>query len=495
MKILMVSPQSPDTFWSFKYALKFVRKKSAFPPLGLLTVASLLPKDWEIKLVDMNTSRLKDKYILWADYVFIGAMHIQMDSANIVIDKCLKLGRKTVVGGPLFTMNPELFTDRVDHFVLNEAELTLPEFIKDLNDGTLKKTYTNEAFADIRTTPIPRWDLVDLDKYASISIQYSRGCPFECDFCNVTALFGRIMRNKTPKMIIDELNNIYDKGYRGAIFFVDDNFIGQIKALKNDLLPELKKWRESHKGLTFFTEVSINIADDSELLKMMEQSGFNQVFIGIETPNNDSHTESNKKQNKNRDLIGDIKKIQRAGIQVQAGFILGFDADTEDIFKRQIDFIQESGITTAMIGLLQAVPGTKLYTRMKNADRLINATTSGDNASGNTNIYPTCMDLATLENGYRHVVSHLYKPKNYYKRVKIFLRSYKNSTVKEHMTFNKFRAFFKSMYVLGIIGRERYYYWNLLLWTLLKRPSSFSLAVNLSILGFHFRRVSAKNKI
>lgn len=489
MKILIVSPVFPDSFWSFKYVLKFIRKKAVFPPLGLLTMAAMLPKKWEKRLVDMNTDRLSNKDIIWADYVFIGAMYVQIKSVEEVIERCRNYKTKIVAGGPIFTMTYESYLDKIDHFVLNEAEITLPKFLNDLENDCAKQIYTSSGFADIKESPKPLWDLINLKKYAHMSIQYTRGCPFECDFCNVTTLFGRKVRCKTSTQIITELNSIYENGYRGPIFFVDDNFIGIITSLKRDLLPALINWKENHPGISFYTEVSINIADDKELMKMMRLAGFNQVFIGIETPNNEGLAESNKAQNHNRDLIRDIKRIQRHGLLVQGGFIVGFDADTEDIFQSQIDFIQKSGITTAMVGLLQAFPKTGLYKKMQKKSRLLSATT-GDNFDGTTNIVPATMHIDTLINGYKHILAQIYSPKNYYKRIKVFLREYQNQGVKEPVNVNSTLAFWSSILYLGLLGKERFQYWNLLIWTSLRYPGYLPLAVNLSIFGHHFRKTA-----
>ena len=227
----MVYPMYPDTFWSFKHALKFVSKKASFPPLGLLTVAALLPKDWNKKLIDMNASQLTNDDILWADFVFISAMSIQSESADEVIQRCKKLNAKIVAGGPLFTSSPDLYQN-VDHLVLNEAEITLPLFLNDLNNGTLKQKYTSEDWANITTTPLPDWNLISMKKYTSMNLQYSRGCPFDCDFCDITVLYGRKPRTKTKEQVIDELDALYFSGWRGPVFFVDDNFIGNKAKLK-----------------------------------------------------------------------------------------------------------------------------------------------------------------------------------------------------------------------------------------------------------------------
>ena len=487
MKILIVSPLFPDSFWSFKHVMKFIRKKTVFPPLGLLTMAAMLPKQWEKRLLDMNTDKLSNEDIIWADYVFIGAMYVQLKSADEIIERCSKYNKKIIAGGPMFTMTYESYIDRIDHFVLNEAEITLPEFLNDLKNGNAKQIYTSKEFADIKDSPLPLWNLINLKKYAHMSIQYSRGCPFECDFCNVTSLFGRKVRCKTSTQIITELNGIYENGYRGPIFFVDDNFIGIITSLKRDLLPVLINWRKYHPGISFYTEVSINIADDTELMEMMRLAGFNQVFIGIETPNNEGLAESNKAQNHNRDLIRDIKKIQRHGLLVQGGFIVGFDADTKDIFQNQIDFIQKSGITTAMVGLLQAFPGTGLHNRMQKTNRLLTAT-SGDNFDGTTNIIPVSMNIDTLLNGYKHIITQIYSPKNYYERIKVFFTEYQSKEIKEPANFNPILAFWRSFFIIGILGKERFQYWNLLIWTLFRYPKYLPLAVSLSIFGRHFRK-------
>jgi radical SAM superfamily enzyme YgiQ (UPF0313 family) len=487
MKILMISPLSPDSFWSFKYAIKFLKKKTTFPPLGLLTVAAILPEKWEKKLVDMNTEKLSNKDLLWADYVFIGAMIIHRQSVEQIIKRCKKFNVKIVAGGPLFTMEYADYTDKIDHLVLNEAESTLPDFLNDLKDGNPKRIYKSDKFPNITDTPTPLWKLINLKKYASMSIQYSRGCPFHCDFCNVTTLFGRKMRKKTAPQVINELDAVYEAGYRGSIFFVDDNFIGTINTLKKELLPALIKWKKAHPEMNFFTEVSINIADDVELMKMMRLAGFDQVFIGIETPNNDSLAESNKTQNHNRNLVGDIKRIQRNGLQVQGGFIVGFDSDSPGIFQNQIDFIQECGITTAMVGLLQAPAGTKLYDRMERDNRLQNQV-SGDNFDGSTNIVPISMDIKTLKSGYKDILNKIYSPKYYYKRIKVFLREYQSQEIKEPVSTDRMLAFFRSLFFIGVLGKERFHYWNLLIWTTFRYPAHFPLAVNLSIIGFHFRK-------
>jgi radical SAM superfamily enzyme YgiQ (UPF0313 family) len=421
MNILLVYPEFPDTFWSFKHALKFVRKRASMPPLGLLTVAAMLPAEWNKRLVDVNVTKLTDADLTWADYVFISAMIVQRESTHQIIAHCKAAGVPVVAGGPLFMGEYEQFPT-VDHFVLNEAELTLPPFLADLEHGCAKRVYTTPEFADIQQTPAPMWELVDVRRYASVNIQFSRGCPYNCDFCNVTALFGHRPRTKTPQQIITELDDLYHLGWRDSVFFVDDNLIGNKKCLKTELLPALIEWRKGKSGMPFHTEASINLADDEELLRLMTEAGFHAVFIGIETPDENSLIECSKNQNKNRDLVEDVKRIQRAGLHVQGGFIVGFDSDKPSIFQQQIDFIQESGIVTAMVGLLQALPGTRLYERLKQEGRLLDQV-SGDNVDGTTNIVPK-MNLDTLREGYEAILQHIYSPEHYYQRVKTFLQEY-----------------------------------------------------------------------
>jgi radical SAM superfamily enzyme YgiQ (UPF0313 family) len=411
---------------------------------------------------------------------------VQRASTRKIIDRCKALRVKVVAGGPLFTCEPEQFAD-VDHLILNEAELTLPPFLADLARGKPQCTYTNSEYPDIRQTPVPLWPLLDLKRYATMSIQFSRGCPFNCDFCNVTALFGHRPRTKTAAQIIAELDSLYALGWRRTVFFVDDNFIGNKKQIKTEILPALIEWRKGKVGMTFDTEVSINLADDAELMEMMAKAGFTNVFVGIETPNEDSLAECNKKQNTRRDLVESVKRIQRAGLQVQGGFIVGFDSDTPSIFQQQIDFIQKSGIVMAMVGLLQAPYGTQLYQRMKREGR-IKDDISGDNVDGSTNIIPR-MNLDVLREGYRKLLAQLYSPDYYYERVKTFLREYRPPQIGVRLEFVEIMAFFRSIYRLGIKGVERMHYWRLFFWTLFRRPKLFPMAITLSIYGYHFRTV------
>jgi radical SAM superfamily enzyme YgiQ (UPF0313 family) len=491
MNVLLIYPKFPDTFWSFKHALKFIHKKASSPPLGLLTIASMLPKNWILRLVDMNISDISKKDLEWADYAFISAMTVQRESVAEVIKLCNDAGVKTVCGGPLFSTEPKAFSG-IDHLVLNEAEITLPMFLEDFEKNQLKPLYTTDKFADMKTTPAPMWDLVNLNAYATISIQYTRGCPFNCDFCNITSMLGHKMRLKTADQILTELDGLYQRGWRSGIFFVDDNLIGNKKALREELLPALIEWRKDKIGIAFNTEVSINLADDNDLMEQMVAAGFNQVFIGIETPDDDNLAECSKLQNRNRDLVADVRRIQSAGMQVQGGFIVGFDNDSVITFERLVEFIQKTGIVTAMVGILQAPFGTRLYERMQKAGRII-ASFKGDNVSGSTNIIPK-MDINVLSTRYIELIRHIYSPEVYYQRVRTFLKDYQLPKIKPDISFRNIwqnsTAFVRSIFKLGIFGKERKQYWSLFFWTLFKKPQLFPLAITFSVYGYHYRIVS-----
>lgn len=489
MNILLVYPVYPDTFWSFKHALKFVSKKASFPPLGLLTVAAMLPEDWNKKLIDMNANQLIDDDILWADYVFISAMSIQSESVDEVIQRCKKLKTKIVAGGPLFTSSSEYYED-IDHLVLNEAEITLPQFLSDLKKGIPKHKYTSENWADITTTPLPLWELVPLKNYTSMNLQYSRGCPYDCDFCDITVLYGRKPRTKNKEDVIAELDALYFTGWRGPVFFVDDNFIGNKTKLKKEILPAIADWMRKRKRPFYLnTEASINLADDAQLMNLMVKAGFEAVFIGIESPNEESLIECNKTQNRNRDLISSVKKIQMAGLEVQGGFIVGFDNDPPSIFEKLTGFIQESGIVTAMVGLLNAPKGTKLQKRLENEGRMLKDF-SGSNTDFSINFIPR-MDTKVLLDGYQKILNKIYSPRYYYERVMRFMREFEPGN-KKVFQFNPayILALFRSIFKLGILGEERIYYWKLFFWSLFKKPQLFSLAILFTIYGFHFRKIS-----
>lgn len=488
MNILLVYPRYPDTFWSFRHALKFNGKKALCPPIGLLTVAALLPKTWKRRLVDLNVDNLKDEDIQWADYVFLSAMEVQQKSVGEIIMRVKPYGKKIVAGGPLFTLAPNRFQG-VDHLILREAEGPLPFFIEDLRRGEEIPVYTSTKWPDITTSPIPEWSLVDISQYGVMSIQYSRGCPFECDFCDIGLLNGKHPRTKTEIQIIEELETLYQRGWRGTVFFVDDNFIVNSCKLKEGLLPNLIKWMEKKRyPFSFFTQGSVDLADDEELMRLMVKAGFDSVFVGIETPNEKSLYECHKVQNRDRDLMAAVRKMQGFGFEVLGGFIIGFDSDSLNIFEEQIDFIQKSGIVTAMVGLLNAPRGTKLYKRLLQQGRLTGEI-SGDNTDLSINFIPK-MGYRPLIDGYKYLITYIYSPSHFYRRLITFLMNYRPLKKRgSSIQLCHIKAFLRATWALGIIGEERFYYWEALLWTIFRRPQLIHLCVRLAIYGYHFRKV------
>ena len=492
MNALLVYPKCPDTFWSFRHALKFISKRASQPPLGLITVAAMLPQHWNLRLVDMNVDPLKDKDIRWADVAFISAMAIQQTSAADVIDRCAAAGVTTVAGGPLFTANPDEYA-RVDHLVLNEAESTLPRFLADFALGRAAARYESDEFLGIENTPVPRYDLLNMRRYASMNMQYSRGCPFNCEFCDISVLFGDKVRTKPSARLIAELDRLYELNWRGDVFFVDDNFIGHKRKLKTETLPLLIEWMRAHGDpFNFSTEASINLSDDDELMALMVRSGFDAVFVGIETVDDDSLVECNKLQNRNRDMLDCVSRIHKRGLQVSAGFILGFDSDRATVFERMRNFIQTSGIVSAMVGLLNAPRRTPLYNRLEKEGRLLKGY-SGNNTNYTMN-FESLMDHDELIDGYRKVIKGIYSSAPFYERLKRFLREFRPARRKRRQRHGvrwhlaQIRALMRVNLRLGLIGRERLHYWRLFFWTLFHRPGLFPLAMAMAVYGHHFRK-------
>ncbi|MDX2431525.1 MAG: DUF4070 domain-containing protein [Bacteroides sp.] len=488
MNILLVNPRHPDTYWSFRHAIRFISKKASNPPLGLITVSAILPQDWSKKVTDLNCQSLEDSDIRWADYVFISAMSIQSASVAEVIQKCKALNKKIVAGGPLFTGDPESF-EHLDHLILNEAELTLPLFLADLESNTARRVYKSDDFADLNTTPVPDYSLIKASNYAQLSLQYSRGCPHHCDFCEITALLGHKVRTKSSIQIIKELENIFITGFRGNLFFVDDNFIGNRHKLKNDLLPAISEWNKKNKHpFTFTTEASIDLSDDPGLMEGMAEAGFEKVFIGIETPDEAGLKECHKHLNLKRNLLESVHRIQSAGIEVTAGFIVGFDSDSAGVFQHQIDFIQKSGIITAMVGLLNAPNRTTLYKRLRSEGRILNRS-MGDNTNYSMNFIPK-MNKEVLLEGYRNILNSIYSNEPYHLRLKVFLKKFEPAAkAKVRITRAKIGALLRSILFIGILSKGRLYYWKLILWSLFTRPKMLPLAITYSIYGYHFRKV------
>jgi len=488
MKILMVYPEYPPTFWSFKYALAFIRKKAAFPPLGLITVAAMLPADWEIRLTDLNIEKLGEKDIEWADMAMVGGMIVQEKSAREVITRLKAAGLPVIAGGPLFTPGPDSFPE-VDTFILGEGETTVPLFLADLARGQTQRIYEAAGWPSLESTPSPRWDLVRMKAYNSMPVQYSRGCPFNCEFCDIVARFGHVPRLKTDAQMLRELDALHALGWRGGVFIVDDNFIGNPGRVKG-FLRSLSGWLKTnrHPFNSFFTEVSINLADDPELMRLMREADFNNVFIGIETPDEEGLQSCGKLQNLKGDLLERVKTIQHNGMGVWGGFILGFDTDRPGVFDRMAEFIRKSGIVTAMVGLLTALPKTRLYDRLKSTGRLI-AESDGNNTSSHINFIPK-MDVRTLVKGYQDTLAGIFHPKEIYGRIVTFLREYR-PVVKHRMREIRsyFGAFFKTVWKLGIRDKGRIQFWKMILWTLTHRPRLIADAIVLAVYGYHFRRM------
>ncbi len=485
MNVLLVYPRCPETFWSFRSALSYVSRKATLPPLGLLTVAAMLPESWSRRLVDCNVRSLDDEAIAWADLVFIGGMLVQKESALEIVNRCKDMGKTVVGGGPLFNAMVDAFPD-VDHFVLGEGEITVPQFLADFERGEPKRIYDSKERPDIASVPVPEWRLIDFRDYFTMPLQYSRGCPFNCEFCDIVLLNGRTPRTKAPAQMMAEVEALYNAGWRGGVFIVDDNFIGNKHAVKR-FLPELVEWQQTRRyPFSFVTEASVNLADDAELMQLMSDANFNKVFLGIETPEESTLQECGKYQNTSRDLAQSVRIIQGHGMQVMAGFIVGFDSDTESTFDIQIRFIQSVGVVTAMVGLLNALPYTRLWHRLREEKRLL-AETSGDNTDGRMNFIPK-MDCQTLLSGYRRIVSEIYSRRSYYRRIGTFLENY-SPTVRRHWSNRDILAALKSMVRIGLFSRNRLLYWQLLAKTIRTRAKALPDAIELAILGEHFFRL------
>ncbi len=488
MKVLFVYPEFPETYWSFRHALSFEGKRSAFPPLGLLTVSAMLPESWERRLVDMNVRRLKESDIEWADIVFTSAMIVQKDSLHRVVEMCKALGRRVVVGGPYVSTSAE-HLPYADHIFIGEAETTLPEFVHDLELGIARHIYQAAERPALSNTPVPDFRLAELSRYSAMSIQYSRGCPFQCEFCDIIEIYGRVPRTKSNEQMIAELDALRSLGWRGMVFIVDDNFIGNKRNVKR-LLPELVEWSERHNHpFSLITEASVNLAEDDALLKMMQRANFRRVFLGIETPVEESLKEAQKGQNTRRDLLESVRKIQSYGIEVMAGFIVGFDSDPEDIFERQINFIRESAIPLAMVGLLTALPDTQLWRRLEREGRLLKEST-GNNTDGSLNFIPQ-MDTARLIEGYQRILRTIYRSGEYYSRALDCLSHLtQEPEPSRNRLINDIVAFARVALTLGVRDRERVEFWRYIKNSLISHRRNFAHAVRLAAMGYHFRKLT-----
>ncbi|MCI0338362.1 MAG: B12-binding domain-containing radical SAM protein [Acidobacteria bacterium] len=492
MKVLLVYPEFPDTYWSFRHALHFYGKRAAFPPLGLLTVSAMLPRTWERRLVDLNVQPLRDAQIEWADMVFVSAMLVQKDSLRRVVARCKARGKRVVVGGPYVTTLAEKL-DGVDHIFMGEAETTLPEFVHDLEHGEPKHVYQAAERPALTLTPPAEFHLADLSRYFAMPVQYSRGCPFQCEFCDIIEIYGRVPRTKSNEQILAELDELVRLGWRGRVFIVDDNFIGNKRNVKR-LLPELAEWSERNRHpFAFLTEASVNLAEDDELLEGMRRAGFRSVFLGIETPVAESLKETLKHQNTRGDLLESVHKIQKYGMDVMAGFIVGFDNDPEDVFERQINFIRESAIPLAMVGILQALPGTQLWRRLEREGRLL-AEGTGNISECALTFIPK-MDSARLIEGYQSIIRNIYSPREYYLRTLDSLSRVVQMLPEPRRTsfFGDLAAFARVVLTLGVRDRERNEFWKFFRTALTDHRERFEMAMRLAAMGYHLRKLAESN--
>ncbi|NMC62901.1 MAG: B12-binding domain-containing radical SAM protein [SAR324 cluster bacterium] len=497
---LLVYPDFPPSYWSEKYALDFIGKKSAMPPLGLLTLASLFPKHYNLKLVDMNYTSLTDEMLSWSDYVFCSAMIVQRDSFKEVVARCNAMGVPIIAGGPY----PTSFCDEisgVDHLVLGEVEDFFADFLKDLEANTAAKIYRppigengEPRRPSVEHIAPPRYDLLNLNDYASVSLQFSRGCPFNCEFCDITKLYGRVSRTKTIQQVIKELDALYESGWRGTVFFVDDNFIGN-REQANRLMPQIAAWQKKRNyPFAFYTEASVNLSEMPDLMTDMADAGFDMVFLGLETPNPDALKQANKGHNIRHGnpnyLLDAVRTIQSYGMEVTGGFILGLDGDDESSFDAQINFIQKAGIPTAMVGLLNALKGTDLYQRLKREGRLLSES-SGNNVCSALNFIPR-INPEMLLDGYRRVLSTLYDSslRNYFARCYTLLKNWKQRKYcTRPIGMVEITAYLKTLW-RQLFSRQGPAYLKFQLKVLLRRPRMFSEAIRLAVLGYHYEKVT-----
>ena len=489
MRVLLVNPKFPETYWSFRHALPFEGKRSVFPPLGLLTVSSLLPHDCERRLIDLEVEQLKDSHIEWADMIFITGMLAQKKSLHEVVQRGKQLGKLIVLGGPYVTSTIEELP-YADHIFQGEAETTLPQFFADLERGQAKRVYKAPERPPLAITPVPDFGLVNLKRYSNMSVQYSRGCPFSCEFCDIIEIYGRVPRTKSNQQMLAEFDALKQLGWRGPLFIVDDNFIGNKKNVRL-LLPDLIEWQKKN-GYPFslLTEASVNLADDDDLLVSMKEAGFRRVFLGIETPVEESLKEAQKSQNRGN-LLDSVRKIQSRGMEVMAGFIVGFDNDPEDIFERQIEFIRESAIPMAMVGMLNALPDTQLWKRLEKEGRLLGADATGNNTIATVNFIPK-MDVEKLVNGYQTIMRTIYKPSEYYRRALESLKRVPQDVPEAHQYhgFKAVKAFLRIAFTLGVIDAERREFWRFFLKAAHEHRDRMTELLRHAAMAYHFRKLN-----
>src|SRR6202521_4455016 len=492
IKVLMVWPSFPPSFWSLGEVMQIVPERSLVPPLGLITVAALCPKNWKIRLVDLAFEELGDDDVLWADLVMVSAMAVQRKGVRLTLERASKLNRRTMIGGPYASSDPDALLPLADHVVVGEPDEMFPQIALDLERGSALRLYSIAEKPDVSRTPVPRFDLSALNKYTFMSVQFSRGCPFTCEFCDIITIYGRRPRTKSPPQLIGELDALLQLGWRKDVFVVDDNFIGNHKAAL-ELVHELERWqRHNRYPFGFFTEASIDLASRPALLDGMVKANFWRVFIGIESPSAESLKETKKFQNLRRDLLDSIHFIQQQGLWVMGGFIVGFDSDPPDIFDQQIEFVERAAIPWAMTGVLQAPPTTPLYERMKREGRLVQSSLESSNFSPPN--FRTVLPLPELLSGLKRMLLTLYDPSQFYERVLDSLERWHARPEQRSPALSflyRLRVVFKSVWRQGVLSGYRRAYWNflgrlMLRWglNLQKRQLGFELALS----GHHFIR-------
>ncbi|HTV07080.1 MAG TPA: B12-binding domain-containing radical SAM protein [Acidobacteriaceae bacterium] len=463
LKVLMIWPRFPPSFWGFEGVLEMLPENSVMPPLGLITVAALCPASWQIRLLDRAFEELRDEDVLWADLVMVSAMIAQRADTLAILARARALNRRTFIGGPWASCQPDLLLAHADHVLVGEAEEALPAIAAALENGTARRLYRVDDKPDMTHSPVPRFDLLRLDKYTSMSIQFSRGCPFQCEFCDIITIYGRRPRAKTPAQVLAELDVLRHLNWHNEVFIVDDNFIGnQHKALA--LAQELKTWQERNgHPVSFYTEASIDLADKPELIAAMVEANFMYVFIGIETPSAEALKGSRKFQNLRGNIADQVRRIRESGLWVLAGFIVGFDSDDETIFARQLEFITQTGIAWAMAGVLQAPPTTALYDRMKREGRLIEDSQSTTNFSPPN--FHTAMPLLPLLQGLAGLLRNLYAPQAYFGRAFRSIESWQPRPSQHPPVMGlsyDLRALFSSMWHQGVRSNYRLAFWSFL---------------------------------
>jgi radical SAM superfamily enzyme YgiQ (UPF0313 family) len=489
INVLMVWPRFPPSFWGFEGVLDMIPEKAMTPPLGLITVAALCPATWKIRLIDRAVEELRDEDLLWADLVMVSAMHAQRADAIAVLARARSLGRRTFIGGPWASSEPELLLLEADHVLAGEAEEVFADIAAALEQGTARRLYRVTDKPDMTRSPVPRYDLLRLNMYTSMPVQFSRGCPFQCEFCDIITIYGRRPRMKTPAQLIGELDALRRLGWRNEVFIVDDNFIGNYRQALL-LAQELSVWQQRHKRpFSFYTEASIDLADRPDLLAAMVEANFMYVFIGIETPSGEALKESKKFQNLRSNNVQQIRVIQEAGLWVLGGFIVGFDSDDETIFDRQLEFIDRTAIAWAMAGVLQAPPTTALYDRMKREGRLI------ENSQGTSNFsapnFRTMLPLPVLLRGLSTLLAGLYEPASFFQRAFRSLEVWRprgQQPPNLPMSYN-LRVLFASIWRQGVRSSYRRAYWRflgLMAWNWARQPAKMWLGFMVLLSAHHF---------